>query len=105
MGKDIQACEGGGIGNIIKSGLNMFFGGSNTSITQQRALSSYPVVVLFVVGGVTAVELKDCREEVEGRKKRGERVPAVYIGSSELTTPGRLAYRLFEPAIAEAFGE
>ena len=73
---------------LLKSGLGRF------GLQKQPHPADHSVVMLFFVGGVSMLELREVHEEVDSQQIRGGKFPQILTGGTVLLRPRDLHHNL-----------
>lgn len=73
---------------LLKSGLGRF------GLQKQPHPADHSVVMLFVIGGVSMMELREVHEEVDSQHNRGGKCPQILTGGTVLLRPRDLHQNL-----------
>ena len=76
------------IRSLLKSGLGRF------GLQKQPHPADNPVVMLFVVGGVSMLELREVQQEVDIQMSQGGKLPQLLTGGTVLLRPADLYHNL-----------
>ena len=80
------------IRSLLKSGLGHF------GLQKQPHPADNAVVILFVVGGVSMLELREVQQELDMQMSHGGKLPQLLTGGTVLLRPRDLYRNLFHQA-------
>ena len=80
----------GGIRGLIKSGLGHF----RLKFEEQQRPSDHPMVIIFVIGGISMAEVREVRAAVRERQVTGAKT-RVMLGGTALLSPSEVQEQMF----------
>ena len=81
------------IRSLLKSGLGRF------GLQKQPHPADSAVVIVFVVGGVSMLELREVQQEVDLHMSQGRKLPQLILGGTVLLRPRNLYNNLYEQSV------